>query len=127
MELNELIHGLEGLSEVDFDNAETRSLNEAVLLVFGWRQDGKDIIDPAGRVRLQAPPVLASIDAALTLVPEKYRDDWCFASAGPRTHGRPVAYLGFSWWSDECDFAGCAATPAIALVIAALRARSAQS
>lgn len=113
---------VEALSKVDFYDAETRKLNEAVLLAFGWRggRDG-DIIDPVGTVRVAVPPVLASLDSAMMLVSEGCKRN-----------------MSLNWTSDLEDrlcviarigwvrVKATAATPALALCAAALRARAAQ-
>jgi hypothetical protein len=68
--------------------------------------------------RVVPPPYTASIDAALTLVP---------ATCGWGVPFGPFAqHDGAQWWQAEVGAAeAMAATPAIALCIAALRARAA--
>lgn len=62
----------------------------------------------------------SSIDAAMTLVPDKYADDFLIDAHG--------AWLGpnYMYFSEgEADFQGWGSTPALALCAAALRARAA--
>lgn len=63
----------------------------------------------------KSPAFTASIDAALTLVPEGF--SWAVGSDGGASVFGPGGHM----------FKGLAATPAIALVIAALRAKGTQS
>jgi hypothetical protein len=65
------------------------------------------------------PPYTASLDAAMTLVPEG-----CQATIVRRKDGHGAAYFDREWLAGSCD---SAATPALALCAAALRARSAQA
>jgi len=107
-----------------------RALNADILRATGWREAEGDVIDPAGNLRMQMPFYVASLDAAMTLVPEGWR--WM---AGQREQPHARAYVE----NGELAFVGAgsrrnpqrlwfevtAATPALALVAAALRAHAA--
>lgn len=68
-------------------------------------------------VRYEAPAFTSSIDAALTLVPE----GWLWRIMPSDFKG----WLAEAWTDDTLDgeFGACAATPALAICIAALRAK----
>lgn len=86
--------------------------------VLGWIWDGKNLTS-----QLKAPHYTTSIDAALTLVPEGVQ--WCWKVE--RHHDEFSAVLTF--WAGIGEkhsgpfVAGDAATPALALCAAALKAR----
>jgi hypothetical protein len=60
------------------------------------------------------------LDDALLLVPERYEHDWSVTAAGSGTNGATIGPTFGGW---HADFKG--ATPALALCIAALKARQA--
>lgn len=124
--MDELIARLEAATGPD------RELDAAIALAVGYTTypdgygDGNEWIDPQGnhlpravRMGAQPPKFTASIDAALTLVP-----DGCLWGAGDEDcTGRPWAWClppGRSW--DDADNS-YAATPALAICIAVLKAR----
>lgn len=102
-----------------------RELDAGIALAIGWR----DCIPCAfngvkhrmGGI-LNAPAYTASLDAAMTLVPEGYH--WQAGVGIETEYGhRDKAY---AWCSQEdCGELSVAATPALALCAAALRARAA--
>jgi hypothetical protein len=64
----------------------------------------------------------ASLDAAMTLVPEQYKDDWLLCENG--------AFLGpdsMYWAEGQADHYAYAATPVLALCAAALKACAASA
>lgn len=85
---------------------------------------------PSGRERSPKPvdaPVpdyTGSIDAALTLVPEGW--SWGLSHESERSDGRTFASVRRYWSSFDRDHFCWAATPALALCAAALRARAAE-
>ena len=81
--------------------------------------DGSDARTPPDP-RTAAPRWTASLDAALTLVPEGWR--WA-VHGGPWTRG-PHATLLAPTYVSKSDQTADAATPALALIAAALRARA---
>lgn len=92
-----------GFSPVDYRRGEPRWAS------MYWFQLS-DRVDP-----WPCPPYTASIDAALTLVPEGA--DW---NVGANPPSADIAHRAERWMTDECF----SATPAIALCIAALKART---
>jgi hypothetical protein len=118
-DMDELIKRLEAAG------GPARELDRDIALAVGyrfgptpskqWDEDWPDIFDPAGNEVPLLPSFTESIDAAATLVPEGYI--WDVTSTGTA-------------WADCMDgdldqFVGSkGATPAIALCIAALRART---
>lgn len=107
-----------------------RELGNAVLLVSGWTMDEQGD-GPARSIFWVSPGrdydcyndgyqpnPTASIDAALTLVPD-VRWDWSVWHLCGHEHGAMIKAPDLSQWS--CDKG--AITPAIALCIAALKAR----
>ena len=81
----------------------------------GVMSDGSPILDSLHGTTLhrEVPPYTSSIDAALTLVPDGW--GWELRGSGYANLMHPD--------HRQCDTEGYAATPATALVIAALRAK----
>lgn len=73
-----------------------------------------------GAIRIIGPRYSASIDAAMTLVKVGGDDGFCLRVL---TSDNGVAHLA-EVWRDDDEHHGRGATPAIALCIAAIRARS---
>lgn len=98
-----------------------RGVKEASATASWWSKDDRD--------RYDAPPVTKSIDAALTLVLEGW--SWNVTGGDLSAEGKPYACIaskdvigGPEPWLEERDVKeATASTPAIALCIAALRAR----
>jgi hypothetical protein len=95
-----------------------RTIDEEIALAFGWTKTNSAIPpssadpywrSPRGQICPNVPLYTASIDAALTLVPRG-----AIWSVG----GHVGAY-----WADVSVHSGSGATPAIALLIAILRAQ----
>lgn len=107
--LDKLIQGIERASEPD------RALNAELLRQLGWTQDGRDAFSPDGSRALSVPDYLGSLDAAMTLVPNGLH--W---SVGFDTQGNRALISKSGSMKVET---GKAATPALALCAAALRAR----
>ena len=124
------------IARLEVATAGSRELDIAVYEAIGWRRkqfsktaptwlcppdDGKRIaIEPFNLL----PCVTTSIDAALTLVPEGM--EWALSNHG-QTGAEQLCWAGVfgsPFIGSECD--SHAATPALALCIAALRAREAQ-
>lgn len=103
-----------------------RELDAEIARAIGWKESlsGRWWKPPGGDDwNFVLPPFTASLDAALTLVPE----GWIFAVHSGDDRGPPVAYcvpnmgrLPWPHWVDDIN----AATPALALTAAALRARA---
>jgi hypothetical protein len=103
-----------------------RDLDDAIIDAFGWRNDFCVPIPP-GYIGL--PAYTASLDAAMSLVPEGME---CMPLSFKVEH----FYLGNSIWQSRAsvwdglggvsslDTASVAATPALALTAASLRARA---
>lgn len=105
-------------------------LDECVLLAIGWRREWQDWFPPGEENRLVSqgalPQPTRSIDAALALVPDAWQGIWVGEEwTGPhktpeRTKGIASLRRGLhSYVVAEAE----AKTPALALCIAALRAR----
>ena len=99
---------------VEAASGPDRALSADILKAVGYRASGWQLLDPNGNPCLQVPDVLASIDAALSLVPDGWRkmvDDL------DRT---PEAIV--STPDQKRSWDGRAATMPLALTAAALRA-----
>ena len=106
----------------------SRALSDEVLLTCGWQrsnhQDRRSCYwtSPDGRTHSRRPDPTRSLDDAVTLVPE----GWLWSVGVQNTHKRtgPSAFI---WKPDvKAQFIE-AATPALALCIAALKARLVQA
>lgn len=111
------------IARLEAATAPSRELDVLIAQAVGepWGAGGYSI---GGNWGERAARYTASIDVALTLVPEGWH--WC--ACGPSDTHLPIAYIvpdmgRTPWpkWVDDIE----GATPAIALCIAALRARSA--
>ena len=110
-ELLALAERVEGL------NGPDRDTNEQILLAMGWSVVDRVLVDPSGNRVFSVPDYTASLDAAMSLVPEGcapgvYRrdsDDWASMIFGPT-------------WQTVADTR--AKTAALVLTAAALRARA---
>ena len=113
-----------------------RELDAAIALAKGWIQYGPNWFTPPNLTvkhhKSELPRYTASIDAALTLVPANalwgVKALW---DQGPDANGGPKAYRGSVdvyevrdglFWKD--NHLSLAPTPALAICIAALKARS---
>lgn len=104
--MEKLIAALEAATESSFE------LNAAIARLDFYREAHGDLADN------EVPDFCASIDAALTLVPANH--DWSLHA----DNGEAIAGCMPSN-EDGCDVADChGATPAIAICIAALKART---
>lgn len=103
MEVSQMIAAIEAMA--DTETAEARSINDRLHELL-----------PEPKC-VQPPNYLASIDAALTLVPD---DFWCNIGVR-RYHGEVSIGLAMT-----AEWFGRAATPALAICAAALRARENQ-
>ena len=85
-----------------------------------------DIAEAVGRrqLRLPTPAYPASLDAAMTLVPEGWFVMLGYQNGGQSAGASLTEYP--AWQNRGRNAQGTAATPALALVAAALRARLAQ-
>lgn len=102
----------------------SRELDAEIALMRGWTAFSDYWLSPSGRQRQFHPPSFtSSIDAALTLVPEGFG---CTLHIPPRFDGAKNQHCVLERWDDgdEISATNCA-TPALALCIAALRARGA--
>ena len=116
------------LADLAAASGPDRELDARVALCAGWKKPGhhggySEIVGvrPGGRGFAAVPRYTASIDAALTLVPEGW--GWkadCGLGFG---HSFTVGHVGVNKLFDRPEGWGKAATPAIALCIAALKAR----
>jgi len=104
-----------------------RRLNADLLLALGWFGDKGGVLDPKGNRVSTIPDYLGSLDAAMTLIPDKAMCDggWrveyhhdlkkrCHATIWLHEHAEP----GDGW------FTAWGATPALALCVASLKARA---
>lgn len=122
MGIGELIAALEGAT------GPSRELEAAIALALGWerihpcRTVGNTGAwrTPGGHLVYDFPAYTASLDAALTLVPEGW--GWSADCTSPKPYFRLWLYENGPSCQDQ-DAEG--ATPAIALCIAALKARAA--
>jgi len=87
-----------------------RGLDADIALSQGWNElPGDNWVGPHGQICV--PAYTASLDAAMTLVPEDSRNDW--------------SLIGGRYWQAEVgDEMADAATPALALCAAALKVRA---
>lgn len=98
-----------------------RELDAEICRAAGWevvrdRHDGKDYYEPvAGYSWQPVPAYTSSLDAAMQLVPED-RPKWAVTGRNSATVGMNGGEVGHIEWV-------FAATPALALCAAALRAR----
>lgn len=118
--------------EAASDDECTARLNADILRALGWTSDDRDVYDPAGNRRSGIPSYTTSLDAAMTLVPEGS----LFTARTVWDKMRPAG-LGFVSRYEKGEFGGherlywmdehqaVAATPALALCGAALRALAA--
>ena len=103
----------------------SRELDGEIALLLGWKKtiDGfynSRWKDPAGQLQGNIPPAFTtSIDAALTLVPEGWRWD-----IGPWDDQIRAEIWNHTEDETKEQYCGFASTPALALCIAALKARS---
>ena len=104
--------GVVGTKPTAYRLGTAEKLNGEVALT--WPGDPRCGHHDLGQVRRYT----GSIDAALTLAPEGW--EWTVQS---RPHGDGLAHFGRAWESGSDTV--IAATPALALAIAALRARAA--
>jgi hypothetical protein len=97
-----------GSRELDAEIAKTRFGDDAVRYGgAGWPEGA--IIVPCYPGWQIMPYYSTSIDAAQSLVPDEFKDDW--------------SLIGGKYWQAEVGFELCdAATPALALAIASLKA-----
>jgi hypothetical protein len=101
-----------------------RALSADILKAVGYRSNDWRLLDPNGNPCMQVPDVLTSLDAALSLVPEGWK--WsCDFTQRPlfQDCGRADLYapgIGDDRPADVTDI--YAATPALALCAASLRA-----
>lgn len=117
----------EFISQLEKATGPDRALADEVLIACGWVADSNDEgevtawYDPNGIQHgpLDLPDPTGSIDAALTLVPEWHK--WSVA-CGKRV--QYVARVAPTKSNHGCSDGECDSTPAIALCIAALRARA---
>lgn len=108
------------------------STNADILRAFGWTSgNGGIAVRPDGSLSSWVPDYLGSLDATMTLVPEgclfHVRSLW----DGPETWGYAHVHT-YAEDAEDCDgkrhlddYVGNAATPALALTAAALRAHAA--
>ena len=92
-----------------------RDMNMSILLALGWYLRDFVAYTPEGNRATVIPDYLGSLDAACALVPEGH--NWHLISEGSASmsDGEGMVFTAF-----DC------ATPAIALTVAALRARAAK-
>ena len=123
------------IARLEVATAGSRELDIAVYEAIGWRRkqfsktaptwlcppdDGKRIaIEPFNLL----PCVTTSIDAALTLVPGGYA--WMVRKSQPWDDAHPY-HSAYVQLTESDDNYSISATPALALCIAALKAREAQ-
>ena len=114
------------LAKLEAATGPSRELDAKIALAVGWRERngmfGREWISPAGRMA-ELPPYTRSLDAAMTLVPEG-----CYwhVAAGKTRDSEPLygamiqeaAFDGAELGAAENDVG-----PALALVIASIRAR----
>lgn len=93
----------------------------------GWPDENAPVV-PAFPGWRPLPDYTASIDAALTLVPDEHAVDLTWWPGGDRARVLPIYQDGDRWLHRGCDPHYCAnaATAELALCAAALRARAAQ-
>jgi len=143
--MNDLIPRLERATGPD------RELDGAIALATGWQhketEDGRGIsgepiikhtwtspggeefwekttiFNRANKYPEELPHYTASLDAALTLVPEGYRWNVESSENGLLSHIKPVAGVAVDEAAAPSSDQFFAATPALALCIAALKAR----
>ncbi len=115
--------GLRALAErVERAEGADRDLDGAVASVVlpnVESYDGDWWWGPHDDAPLHVPAYTASLDDAVSLVPEG--KVWCLFGVGYGNNPRSEAYVE----DDDADYPGGAATPALALTAAALRARAA--
>lgn len=92
-------------------------LNADVLTALGWTVRNVVAIDPKGDVARRIPDMLSSIDDAMAIVPEGWRIQHLTERLVPQRH----VIVRLLCWNDEAT--GKAATIALAITAAALRAR----
>jgi len=124
--MNDLIERLEKTTGDSFD--ECRDLDLEIALKAGWKLDksrlpGAPLSDHEGRYHFTAPLYTLSIDAALTLVPKGFRWKLTYSRHVPCV-AEVIDYRGAETGKiiGRCD-GECDSNHAIALCIAALRAR----
>lgn len=103
--------------------APNLDLHEAILQAMGWTHRGAELIDPHGQRCMQTPDPLHSVDGALTLIPDRYRLGTLMEFDGEGRWAAKLFNRGAPGGLPACG----AATPALALCAAALRARATQS
>ena len=104
-------HDIAALIAALQDAAEgSRELDERIALCVGWA------VQPDGQAQARIPAYSTSLDAAVTLTQDSA--DWLVRKAAQVLDGKPAYALAGKQWA-------WAATPALAMCCAALRARSA--
>jgi len=124
--LLELAERCEQMADADGMSAEMRTLNADVLRALGWRHAEGDVIDPAGNLAYQIPYYVGSLDAALTLVPQGM-SDWMVGNFHDSGMCADIFFPMAGNPSVIDQATAKAATPALALTAASLRARAAIS
>jgi len=107
---------------------EVVQLNGQLLRTLGWTSDATNVYDPAGERRSGIPSYTLSVDDAEKLVPSGW--GWLISkpnakalASGLLKEHTPV--MGEVQYGCDHRYAVAAATPALALCAAALRARAA--
>ena len=105
-----------------------RELDEEIALVTGWGFDPEFLTlqwtSPDGQISKSLPPnFTGSIDAAMTLTPEIEKPHFPWLAVKSNNPNNPIGCRCEMWLDNVQNFRGRGATIAIAVCIAALRAR----
>lgn len=119
------------IKELEQAQGPSRELDDAVLLACGWKTEPGELlglpitnwVSPTGSVhwRCDVPNPTSSLDAAMSLVPEGHF--WSCGGPDETLIRRPKPWAQV-WRGKQAEDSGEGPTPAIALCIAALKARS---